>query len=667
LAVFPARSPAVETTAVSTPARVIRIGVLSDNYPYSFRDTDGVIKGFAFDLTAAVEQAMGLKVERVYGTTEEITAAFRNERVDLLQSYAQFPEREGEADFSVPWLNLAGTIFVRAGDTRIREFADLKGRKVLVHRGSLGEAVLRRAGMDASIVHADSVVETLIRLAQGEADATMSSRLSALSLAQRNGIKGLVSLDAKVPGYDVRYCMAVRKGDHELLAQVNEGLAILVRTGRFDEIYRKWFGHLEPEKYTATQVLGAVAIGLAMALMVAVWAAVNQRRLRRRLQLQEGQLRQKQKIEAVGTLARGVAHDFNNLLTAIMGNVELSLMGLPPDHPEAPGLKLALKASQRARDLVKQILTFSRQTEPKREVVALAPLVEETVHLLRTLAKEAVAFEIQLPTDLPSVLADPAQVHQVLMNLGTNAVQAMRGSPGRLSFSAEAVSVGRELRDQQVELDPGRYVRLAVQDTGPGMSEEVRRRIFEPFFTTKAPGEGTGLGLSVVHGIMEQHGGAVTLYTHPGRGSRFHLYFPAAGAVEEQSATVAGAGQRRGERILFVDDDVAVLDTGRKMFERLGYRVSVHIQAETALAEYRAGPAGFDLVFSDLTMPGMSGLQLLAAVRAIRASQPFILCSGIFSESDRQAAARQGVTLLLPKPLNFAALNEALAAVSSRS
>src|SRR6478736_4836503 len=182
LAVFLVRSPAAETTAVPPPARVIRIGVLTDNYPYSFRDTDGVIKGLAFDLASAVEQVMGLKVERVYGTTEEITAAFRHGRVDLLQSYAQFPEREGEADFSVPWLNLAGTIFVRAGDNRIHEFADLRGRKVIVHSGSLGEAVLRRAGMDASIVHADSVAETLIRLARGEADATLASRLSALSL-----------------------------------------------------------------------------------------------------------------------------------------------------------------------------------------------------------------------------------------------------------------------------------------------------------------------------------------------------------------------------------------------------------------------------------------------------------------------------------------------------
>jgi len=407
-------------------------------------------------------------------------------------------------------------------------------------------------------------------------------------------------------------------------------------------------------------VLSAVAVGLAIALVVAILAAMKQRQLRRRLQMQEEQLRQKQKIEAVGTLARGVAHDFNNLLTAIMGNVELSLLGLPPDHPEAPGLKLALKAAHRARDLVKQILVFSRQSEPKREVVELGPMIEETVNLLCTIAKESVSFEVKVAPGLPPVLADPAQLHQVLMNLGTNAVQAMRGQPGRLSFAVQAVTTGRELRDQQVELDPGHYVRVAVQDTGPGMSEEVRRRVFEPFFTTKAPGEGSGLGLSVVHGIMQQHGGAVTLYTHPGRGSQFHLYFPATAAAPAP-APVTSNGTGHGERILLVDDDTAVVDTGKKILERLGYRVSAHTRADRALEEYESAPGKFDLVFSDLTMPDMSGLQLLEAVRRLRPEQPFVLCSGIFSDSDRKAAATHGVTMLLPKPLNVAVLSETVA------
>jgi signal transduction histidine kinase len=653
---------AAEPAPAARAPRVVRVGVLTDNFPYSFRDDSGEIRGFAYDLIHGVEDVMGLRIERVIGSTEEIRAAFAAGRIDVLQSYAQFPERDGEADFSVPYITMSGSIIVRDGERGIQTVEDLRGRQVLVHRGSLGESVLVRAGLAGSVVHVDSVQQSLVKLAAGEGDATLATRLSALSLAQHLGLKSLRPLDVKVPGYEVRYCVAVRKGDHELLAQVNEGLAILVRTGRFDTIYQKWFGHLEPGKYSAVQVLAAVAVGLAIALVVAVWSAIKQRRLRQRLQEQEEQLRRKQKIEAVGTLARGVAHDFNNLLTAIMGNLELSLMGLAPDHPEAEGLRVAHKASVRARDLVGQILAFSRQSAPRREVVALPALVDETVNLLRTLARGAVTFESSLPADLPPVLADPAQVHQVLMNLGTNAVQAMRGAPGRLTFAAEVLAVGPDLREPQAELVPGRYVRVSVQDNGPGMPEEVRARVFEPFFTTKPTGEGTGLGLSVVHGIMEQHGGAVTVYSHPGRGTRFSLYFPAAPAeASPVPAGAASAPRGAGEHVLLVDDDAAVVDTGRKMLERLGYRVSAYTRARAALAEYRARPEGFALVLSDLTMPEMTGLQLLAGVQAIRPGQAVLLCSGIFTDAERQQAAAHGVEVFLVKPLNLEVLGAAVA------
>jgi len=658
--------PAGGEEAPPPSSRVVRVGVVTDSFPYSFRVKDGVVDGFACDIMRAVQEVMALRVHKVTGNTEEIRAAFRDGEVDVLQNYAQFPEREATAAFSVPYLTLTSAIVVRDGESGIRHLEDLRGRRVLVHRNSLGETLLRRAGMKASIVYVESVRDALRRLAAGEGDATLASRLTALAVAEREGLGNVRLLDEKLPDSEIRFCLAVRKGDAELLAKLNEGLAIVMRTGRFDQIYNKWFGHLEPTRYSATQVLAAIAVGLAVALGVAIFAVVKQRQLRRRLQLQEEQLRQKQKIEAVGTLSRGIAHDFNNLLTAIMGNVELSLLGLPADHPEAEGLRLALKASRRARDLVQQILTFSRQSAPKREVVALRPLVEETGTLLRMLAQEAVVFENQLPADLPPVLADPAQVHQVLMNLGTNAVQAMRGRSGKLTFTGEVIAMGKELRDQQVALKPGSYVRLGVQDNGPGMSEEVKRRVFEPFFTTKGPGEGTGLGLSVVHGIMEQHGGAVTLYTDLGRGSRFHLYFPLAGEAARPPAAVAASAPGRGERILFVDDDAAVVGTGCKMFERLGYQVCAHQRAEAALEEYRADPAAFDLVFSDLTMPTMNGLQLLAAVQAIRPGQPFVLCSGLFSEADRVEALARGVTVLLPKPLTYAAVDEAVAAMLRR-
>jgi len=773
-------------------SKPVRVGVLTDNYPYCFLQEDGTPAGFSYEIVRELELTMGLNFERVVGPTDRIAREFAEGRLDMLQSLADFPERRKTAGFSVPYLNMSGSIFVRAGETRIHTLADLRGRRVLVHRGSLGETVLRRAGLAESVVIVPSVEEALKRLDRGEGDATLASHLTGLALAHHFGLTGVKSLGSKVDGYDVRYCIAVQAGDPELLAQVNEGLAVLVRTGRYDEIYRKWFGQVAPVGYSKEQVFGAVALGLALALVVAVGAGAKQRVLRKRiaqqaealrvseerhrgifegahegllvlgrngtelnvaqinpaarqllaappaatgrplaellagdpalaarvqsaglagrteefeherpggwlrvavsplgeralvaltditeqvqarerLQRQEEQIRLKQKLEAVGTLAGGVAHDFNNLLTPILGNTELCLMSLPPDHPEVGGLQQVQRAARRARDLVRQILTFSRQADPGREGVAVEPLVNETITLLRTHARGAVQFEAELSGGLPAIVADPGQVHQVLMNIGTNAVHAVSGAAGRVVFRAEVIDVDAELQSQHAALRAGRYVRLGVQDNGVGMTPEVQRRVFEPFYTTKPPGEGTGLGLSVVHGIMESHRGAVTLYSQPGRGTLFHLYFPVAAAVAatapaNQAPAAHPAGQ--GELILFVDDDQTIAAMVPKILSRLGYRVSAHDRAEKAWADYEAHPGEFAVVLSDLTMPGMNGLQLLARVRAARGGQPFVLTSGFFSEAERYEAARLGVTALLPKPLGYAEIARAIAAALGRT
>ncbi len=763
-------------------AKPVRVGTLTDNYPFSYRDKDGQITGFAFDLLNEIESVMALRFERVVGTTKEINQAFREGRIEVQQSYAYFPERETEADFSVPYLTLNGAIIVRKGESRIKRFADLKGLRVPVHRGSMGEMVLRREGVGESVIYAESVEEALRQVNDGEADATLATRLTSLSRAYYFGLNHIQALDVPVPGYDVRYCIAVRDGDRELLAKINEGLAVLVRTGRFDALYRKWFAHVEPMGYTLEQVLLAVAVGLLLALLVALGAAVRQRRLHRqialqatelrageeryrslfegapdgllvletaagsgalvvvqsnpaarrllqtgsgpapgarlqhvlvadaaladrltqavrngqaaefehekpaaagwwrvsvsplgsrllvslrditeqtqarlRLQRQEELMRHSQKLEAIGTLAGGIAHDFNNLLTAIIGNTQLSLLNLPPGHPEIPSLEQVLKAARRAQQLVKQILAFSRRSEASRQTVKIGPLVEEVTGFLRAVARGTVEFEHRGDPAAPEILADPGQIHQVLMNIGTNALQAMRGTPGRLTFLEEVVSVDAGTA-QPTELKPGRYLRVSVRDTGPGMSREILDRIFEPFFTTKPMGEGTGLGLSVVHGIMQQHDGTVTVASELGRGTTFQLYFPVAAATapvaaEEARTTAVPFG--RGQPILFVDDDVAIVETVRKVLQRLGYTVSAHLRADEALAEFEAAPDRFALVLSDLTMPGVNGLQLAARVRGLRPQVPLVLVSGYWPESDLAEARRLRVSATLHKPLTY--------------
>jgi signal transduction histidine kinase/ActR/RegA family two-component response regulator len=782
------------------PARP-RLGALYDNYPFSFRGADGELQGFACDLVHEVEQVMGLQFERVVGSTSEINPAFRAGRLDVLQSYAQFPERESEAEFSFPYLTLNGAIFVREGEQGIRSMADLRGRKVLVHPGSMGETVLRRAGLAESIVFVDSVELALAKVARGEGDATLATRLTGLAIAHQKKLKGLRPLAVPVPGYEVRYCMAVRRGDRELLARINEGLAVLVRTQRFDALYRKWFGHVEPTGYTQQQIVLAVAVGLGVALAVALWAVRRQavlrarlarqaealrrseenyrgifegshygllvlerradgdlgvqqanpavRRLigcaapspgtplaafladealgariaaavksaapgeasefelecgrrawrvmvsavggrwlvalteiseqvaaRRKLQEQEAHLQRTQRLEAIGTLAGGIAHDFNNVLTAIFGNIELGLTSVPAEHPAAAHQQQVLRAARRARDLVRQILTFSRQTESSRRPMDVTPVVEETLAFLRSATGGAVELRHERTGTLPRIIGDPVQVHQVLMNLGTNAVQAMRGTQGCLVFREETVRIGDAAGGSEADpaapripgLAGGDYVHLIVSDTGPGMTSAVLERIFEPFFTTKAPGEGTGLGLSVVHGVMQQHRGAVTVESEPGRGTRFHLYFPVA-AVEvapEEAESTAPVPRGRDELILLVDDETVIVEAARLILAKLGYRVSAHARAGQALAELAARPGEFAVVLTDLTMTEMSGLQLAARVRALRPELPVVLMSGYFSDGEKQEAQALGVGRLLPKPFTMESLARALAAVLPR-
>jgi len=771
------------------PSATVRVGVLEDNFPYSYVGADGRVTGFATELVQEIEAVMGMRFERVRGTTPEISRAFAEGRIDFIQSFAYLPEREADVEFTVPYLIMAGTIFVREDLPGIKSLDDLRGHRVLVHRDSLGDRLLRRAGLGDVIVYVDTVEEALVKVDRGEGDATLASRLTGLSLAHHLNLSHLKAVPGNVEGYDVRYCIAVRKGESRLLAQLNEGLAVLVRTGRFDEVYQKWFSHVEPKGYSVEQVLLAVAGGLLLALLVALWAVWRQRRLHRqiarqsadlqigaeryrglfegtpdgllvldhtgnadkpivlqtnpaarrmlqtgsgpepgvrldhvlagdpvlatrlitaarenrvaefehemtepavwwrvslsplggrllvslrditeqtqarlRLQRQDEHMRQTQKIEALGTLAGGIAHDFNNLLTSIIGNTQLTLMNLEPGHPEAESLEQVLKASRRAQQLVKQILSFSRRSDVSRQPLRLAPLVDEVIGFLGAVTRGTVEFAHQPESTGALIPADAAQVHQVLMNIGNNAVQAMRGTPGHLSFVEEVVSLDAKT-PLQTDLKPGRYLRLTVTDTGPGMSPEVLNRLFEPFFTTKPMGEGTGLGLSVVHGIMLQHDGAVSVTSALGKGTRFMLYFPLAENPAPAPVEVGSNAVRpgNGESVLFLDDDPSIVDTVRKILQRLGYKVEAHLRADDALAVYSANPDRFSLVISDLTMPGLNGLQFAGRVRALRPELPIVLVSGYWTEGDLGEARRMGLRATLHKPLTYEILGRVVA------
>ena len=372
----------------------------------------------------------------------------------------------------------------------------------------------------------------------------------------------------------------------------------------------------------------------------------------------EEQFRQAQKLEAIGALAGGIAHDFNNVLGAIIGYVELTKLSLLARDPAHRYLELVLQASHRAADLVRQILAFSRREDQRRLVLRLQDVIQEPAKLLRATVPAMIEFDVSLPRDLPPVSADATQVHQVVMNLCTNAAHAMRGGAGRLGIRLDKACAGDAQLAAVAGLKPGDYVRLTVSDTGCGMDRETLERIFEPFFTTKGPGEGTGLGLSVVHGIMQSHGGAVTVRSRPGEGTTFQLYFPVVsqttGASEPAPASSVPPG--KGRRVLFVDDESALAELGKAVLEALGYRATACDGAREGLARLRADPAAFDLVITDLSMPGMTGLDLAREIAGIRPELPIILTSGNGTPLPAEIPGSARVRELLPKPFTARSL-----------
>jgi len=374
----------------------------------------------------------------------------------------------------------------------------------------------------------------------------------------------------------------------------------------------------------------------------------NYRDITHRIRAEEAQMRS-QKMEALGTLAGGIAHDFNNILVAIRGNAELASEDLGDDHVSQRNLSEINKASQRAADLVRRLLTFSRQQESHREVVHLQAVVEEATNLMRAMVPAQIELSVVATPDVPAVLADSTQVHQVIMNLVTNAAHAIAGT-GAIEVVLEAIQVTPELVATR-DLRPGYYTRITVSDTGCGMDVDTLQRIFDPFFTTKPAGQGTGLGLSVVHGIMKAHDGAITVYSQPGKGTTFRLYFPTANALQvamPPPPQKIPAGN--GERLLFIDDDEAILDLSTRILERLGYRVSGFTNPQEALSVYKRHPSDFDGVVTDLSMPNMTGFDLFKALREHRPDIPILMTSGYARPEDRRLARELGVSEFILKP-----------------
>lgn len=365
----------------------------------------------------------------------------------------------------------------------------------------------------------------------------------------------------------------------------------------------------------------------------------------------EQQIRQAQKMEALGTLSGGIAHDFNNLLAAIIGFTELLQDDLPVENPGHHYAARVLEAGIRGRELVKHILTFARQAEQEKKPLRISSIVKESVKLLRASIPTTISINVNILSESALILADPVQIQQVLMNLCTNAFNAMQDRGGAMDIELSDFSIGSGDANPY-RIEPGLYMKLAVRDTGTGMPAHIMDRIFDPFFTTKAVGEGTGLGLSVVMGIIKQSGGYITVESEPGKGSTFAVYFP-----KVVGRAIADTPRREevlppgSERILFVDDEEALLELGEQLLTKLGYEVTSKVSSETALALIEENPSRFDLVITDQTLPEMTGAELAKKILAIRPNMPIILCTGFSHLVDAESVRTAGIRGFVMKPV----------------
>jgi len=371
----------------------------------------------------------------------------------------------------------------------------------------------------------------------------------------------------------------------------------------------------------------------------------------------EARLVRVQKLEAIGSLAGGIAHDFNNILSSIIGYTQLAMDQLPEDSPVQEDLDQVYKAGERAKDLVMQILAFSRQQDQEAVPIRLGTIIREVLKFLKSSIPSSIEIRQQIVPDAGIIMADPTRIHQVLMNLCTNAAHAMNKTGGMLTVDLDRIILDPDDAAGHPGLKPGPFLKLTVSDTGHGITPDILPKIFDPYFTTKRRGEGTGLGLSTAHGIITSCGGTITAYSEPGRGTTFHVYFPVIEAPAGSDTALPGPGDSAGDfakedaAILFVDDEPAIAKLGKQLLEGLGYRVTSRTDPVAALTLVKNDPDRFDLVITDMTMPGIKGDRLAAELTTIRPDLPVILCSGFSVQLTEEETAAAGIKAFVMKPL----------------
>ncbi len=622
------------TLAVAAPTGApepIAVGALRDWPPQYSSDASGRPIGFAIDMMSAVARDAGFEPRFVvYDDFPAMIAALESGEIRIVPNYGITEDRSERALFTRPIETFPIVLFVRSDSTGIAGLGDLTGRPVAVVRSNVGVDLIRSWPEIVPVRYLD-VRSAFYDLLAGRVDGMIFPRPVIVTLARNAGLDDRIRV-AGAPLAEIRRAIAVRPEDGALRDRLDAALADIMGSGEYQTIYRRWYAAPRPW-WTAQRVAWAAAAVLAgVGVAVLAWRVRANRRLfleaSRRLRAEEAlrerdeQLRQVQKMEAIGQLAGGVAHDFNNILSVVLGNVAILSESVRPEDREL--LDEIADATRRATALTRQLLVFSRRQLPVPVVLDPAAVVRDLERLLARALGSDVALEIEASARPCLVRVDRSQLEQVLINLALNARDAMpRGGTLR-------VRVGREVAEAPGVAWPdaaaGPYAVIEFRDTGHGMDAETRARLFEPFFTTKEPGKGTGLGLATVHGIVRQSGGFIRVESAPGAGASFRVALPCVGPHASTPAVAEPSAKIPEPTVLLVEDEFTVRRLLARAIRGAGYRVILADNGESALES--AEGAGIHVLVTDVAMPGMGGIELTRRLTAERPGLPVVFISG---------------------------------------
>ena len=651
--------------------------------PMEFFDENAGYYGMAADYIRLIEKKLDIRFNIVkYASWSDILDKAKSGEVDVIAAAHPTPERWEFMNWTEPYMEFPAVIITHKSVDRDLVPEDMNGMKTGVCKSYVVERYLRKNYPRIVLHPVDFATEGLEKVSFGELDAMVLELPNAFYTIEEQKITNLRM--AGKTQWVAKYGIGTNKSMPELHVIMQKALDMITPSEK-RSIQRRWIGleqsillYKRPLWYAAMTFLAGI---LMITGVVFAWNCTLKRRvdeatrdlhneLEERIRAQEhtrkleDQLRQAHKMEAIGTLAGGIAHDFNNILGTIIGYAEMiEMFDVPPEGKMQERLDQVLSASYRAKDLVNQILTFSRQSEGEKRTVILAPVIKETIKFVQVLLPSCIEVETRMKDEDMAIVANPVQIHQMLMNLCTNAAHAIgEENQGKIRITLTRQQLDPHQAAQYIGIGPGRYARVTVEDTGTGMKPEVVERIFDPFFTTKPAGEGTGMGLSVVHGVVKSCYGHISVHSETGQGTSFEILIPETDPGNRRPEVTAVPQAFAGDgRILLVDDEGSLAVMGQELLEGLGYYVVSETSALSALEIFREDPWAFDLVLTDLIMPDLSGDRLAWQIKGIRPDIPVILCSGrIGNKKAEETLARFGIDAFLRKPVGARQLAETL-------